>query len=663
MDKNTIIGFLLIIAVVIGFTMYTNSQQKEEATLQEQQDSISRQQEQQIKTAAKKEAEKSTENSPKTDEKADINNFFTGSANTQTTTPTDSSSVATDSASIPASSTISNATPEEKIVSIENDKLKIDFSTKGGQIVNIQLKGYSDYKGDSLKLFGHNNSMALQLENKSGQKLNTGEAYFTPILGQDGRSLVMRLSYNENKHLDYIYTIAPNSYMIDFDIVAVQMQDILSRESQNTFVLNWKQTLSRKEKSIKNEQRYSSMFYKLEGQDVEEFANNKDKNEEVSNPVKWVAFKDQFFATIIIGDNPFETSVLDTKMLNTEVQKNDLKNFEATLYAPVSLENNNVLKTGYKIFAGPLQYNLLKSFDDGVKDKEKQLDIDKLIPLGWTLFRWINQYFVIPLFSLLNSAGMNIGLVILLLTVIVKLIISPLTFKSFMSSAKMRVLRPQIEELSAKYPKQEQAVEKQQATMALYNKAGVNPMAGCIPMLLQMPILLALFAFFPSAIELRHQSFLWASDLSTYDAIIEWSGNIPIISWAFGNHISLFCLLMTATNIVYTKFNMDATNTGQQQMPGMKWMMYLMPVFFLVVLNEYPAGLSYYYFISTLITILLTLGFRYAINEDKVLAKLEANKQKPKKKSGFMARLEEAQRLQQQQARANAKGTANKKKK
>ena len=305
-----------------------------------------------------------------------------------------------------------------------------------------------------------------------------------------------------------------------------------------------------------------------------------------------------------------------------------------------------------------MSYSLLKNYDSNVKDANKELDLDKLVPLGWTLFRWVNQYFIVPIFNLLSNTGLSMGIVILLLTIIVKLVISPLTYKSFMSSAKMRVLRPQVEEINEKYPKQEQAMEKQQATMALYSKAGVNPMSGCVPMLLQMPILIALFSFFPNAIELRQQSFLWATDLSTYDAIFEWKNHIPLI----GTHISLFCILMTITNIVYTKFNMEMTNTGQQQMPGMKWMMYLMPLIFLFMLNDYPSGLTYYYFLSLLITILLTIAFRYIINEEKVLAKLEANKAKPKKKSGFMARLAEAQRIQQQQLNERNKSNSTKKK-
>ena len=292
----------------------------------------------------------------------------------------------------------------------------------------------------------------------------------------------------------------------------------------------------------------------------------------------------------------------------------------------------------------------MKSFDKGVV-AEQQLDLEKLVPLGWGIFRWVNQYFVIPLFDFLGKFIHNYGILILLMTIIVKIILFPLTYKSYMSSAKMRVLRPQVEEINAKYPGQDKAMERQKATMELYSRAGASPMSGCLPMLLQMPILIALFMFFPSAIELRHQSFLWAHDLSTYDAIFSWNKYIPIITPYFGNHISLFCLLMTITNIFYTKYNMEMTNTGQQQMPGMKAMMYMMPLMFLVFFNQYASGLTYYYFISTLITIVQTLIFRYTINADKLLAKLEANKRKPMKKSGFMKRLEEAQRAQQETLR------------
>ena len=296
----------------------------------------------------------------------------------------------------------------------------------------------------------------------------------------------------------------------------------------------------------------------------------------------------------------------------------------------------------------PNKYALLKDYNDHVADG-KELHLEKLVPLGWGIFRWVNQFFVIPLFDFLGGFIDNYGWLIFIMTVIVKLILFPLTYKSYMSSAKMRVLRPQVEEINAQYPNQDQAMERQSKIMELYNRAGASPMSGCLPMLLQLPILVALFMFFPSAIELRHESFLWAEDLSTYDAIVSWNAQIPLISTYFGNHISLFCLLMTITQIVYTKYNMELTNTGQQQMPGMKMMMYLMPIMFMFIFNSYASGLTYYYFISTVITIAQTLFFRYTINEEKLLAKLEENKKRPMKKSGFMKRLEEAQRMQQEQ--------------
>ncbi|MDH6354994.1 YidC/Oxa1 family membrane protein insertase [Dysgonomonas sp. PH5-45] len=648
MDRNTIVGFVLIFAVVLGFFYFTKPTEAEIAAEKRYNDSIAAVQKAQVK----EEVAKANEAMSGEKKESSVDGFFDAAPKTQNAAGDSLATAATDSVSAPAPQ-LAEQKKEETFL-LENDKMKVSLSTKGGQIVNVELKEYTDHKDAPLSVFGKNSSMSLLLDNKMGKSLDTEDAMFMPIPGKDGKTMTMRLVYTNEQYIDFIYAIMPDSYMIKFNIVAVGMKDILSRESQASFPITWKQGLMRKEKSVKNEQRYSHIVYKLDGQDVEKFGENKTQKEEVGSPVRWVAFKDQFFATAIIGDNAFETSVLNSRY-HENAPNDRLKDFEATLYSPVNFENNGVLSTGYRIFAGPLEYYLLKGFDDGAKTSEEQLDLDKMIPLGWWLFRIVNQYFVIPLFSLLNSSGLALGLVILLLTLIVKLIISPLTYKSFMSSAKMRVLRPQIEEINAKYPKQEQAMDRQKATMSLYNKAGVSPMAGCMPMILQMPVLLALFSFFPSAIELRHESFLWATDLSSYDAIIEWSGNIPLVSWALGNHLSLFCVLMTVTTIIYTKFNMDATNTGQQQMPGMKWMMYLMPVVFLFVLNDYPSGLTYYYFLSTLITIVLTLIFRFSINEEKVLAKLEANKLKPKKKSGFMARLEEAQRLQQQQAKSQNK--------
>ena len=308
---------------------------------------------------------------------------------------------------------------------------------------------------------------------------------------------------------------------------------------------------------------------------------------------------------------------------------------------------------GFNIFLGPNSYPLLSSYDDDLSG-DQTLDLDKLVPLGYKFFRWINTLIVIPVFTFLGKFFSNYGVIILLLTIFIKLVLFPFTYKSYKSQARMRVLAPQIKEINDKYPGQDKAMERQRLTMDLYSKAGVNPMGGCLPLLLQMPILIAMFTFFPSSIELRGESFLWAKDLSTYDAIVSWDTYIPLITPYFGNHISLFCLLMTITNLIYTKINMQNT-AGQQQMPGMKFMMYLMPVMFLVFFNNYSAGLSYYYFLSLLITIIQTYVFRKCINEEKVLAELKENQKKPRKKSGFMARLEEAQRQQQAALREQQK--------
>ena len=331
--------------------------------------------------------------------------------------------------------------------------------------------------------------------------------------------------------------------------------------------------------------------------------------------------------------------------------KRDYKKYMKDLEVVSSLEysSSNPTAASFTFVFCPNEYSLLDTYSEAFGDDD--LELTRLIPLGWKMFRWINTGIIIPVFNFLGTLDLNYGIIILLLTIFIKVILFPLTYKSYSSQAKMRFLAPDIKAINEKYPGQDNALKRNQKMMELYNLAGANPMSGCLPMLLQMPILIALFMFFPSAIELRHQSFLWANDLSTYDAIVSWEANIPLISSYFGNHISLFCLLMTITNIVYTKFNMEMTNTGQQQMPGMQAMMYLMPLMFLVFFNQYASGLTYYYFISTLITIMQTIFFRFTIDEEKLLAKLEANKRKPMKRSGFMKRLEEMQKMQEEQLR------------
>jgi len=651
MDKNTVIGFVLIAVVIIGFGLL-NRPSDEDIERQKQQrinDSI------EYAQTLQREKEKLTTDTTADKKEANVvDDFFAEPVQQQ-----DSTSLAMDSLGE------ASRQQEGQLITLENNKLKLVFSTKGGQMVSAQLKEFQSYNieekknTDSLYLFNNDGGFSLLLTNRQNKVLHTSDLIFTPVKTDGDNSLIMRFAYSDNQYIDFVYKLADDDYMMKYDINMVGMQSMLNREKADVFEMQWRQKLRRHEKSVKNEQRYSHLCYKYVGGDVKELSADKNEQVEVKEPAKWIAFKNQFFAPIFIADEKIDIALLDSKVLQADENSEYLKSFEATMYVPAEVDMNaGTMKAGFAYYMGPMSFSLLQNYDSHIDDATKQLDLDKLVPLGWTLFRWINQYFVIPVFNLLKDTGLSMGIVILLLTVIVKLIISPLTYKSFMSSAKMRVLKPQVEEISAKFPKQEQAMEKQQATMALYNKAGVNPMSGCIPLLLQMPILIALFSFFPNAIELRQQSFLWATDLSTYDAIIEWKNHIPLI----GTHLSLFCILMTVTNVVYTKFNMEMTNTGQQQMPGMKWMMYLMPVVFLFLLNDYPSGLTYYYFLSLLITILLTIGFRFMIDEDKVLAKLEANKAKPKKKSGFMARLEEAQRVQQQQLKEKNKTNSTKRK-
>lgn len=639
MDKNTITGFILIIAVFIGFSIYSS------------------------KEAEKQKDKLVTENKEIIENRQDVLNFERGDSLSSANNPwgelAGTSAKDADSTSVTADSVLSKKVLTEKSIVLENNKLKLTFSTKGAQLKQALLKNYKKSFGDSTVCLVNddNTKFYLQLRDKQRRALETQDLMFDVMPSNDSHIIWLRHSFTPSKYIDVIYTLSKDDYMVKCDVNVQGLENMLDRESAEMFEFLWSHKLARQEKSIKNEQRHSRISYKYVGGDVKDLSESKNDSREASEaPIKWVAFKDQYFSSILIADTDFKTVQMDSRILSS----NDyLKDYTAKLYLQPNFNaKDNSLSTGFGFYLGPLDYSHLKSYDKNLKDNTQQLDLDKLVYLGWTVFRWVNQYFVIPVFNLLKSTGMSIGIIILLLTIIVKVIISPLTFKSFKSSAKMRVLKPQVDELSEKYPKQEQAMEKQQAVMNLYRQAGVNPMAGCIPLLLQMPILIALFQFFPSALDLRQESFLWASDLSTYDAVIEWTANIPIISWLFNNHISLFCILMTVTNIIYTKFNMEMTNTGQQQMPGMKWMMYLMPLIFLFVLNDYPSGLTYYYFISLLITILLTLGFRYAVDEEKLLAQLEENKKKPKKKSGFMARLEEAQRMQQKQMREqnNKKG-------
>ncbi len=623
MDKNTILAFVLIGLVIFVFSLYNRPSPEQIEAQRQYQDSIARVETQrQFELSEKENLEKQQEAedaaAPDSVRQAKLETAYGVFANAMQ--------------------------GSESFVTLENDHVELRLSTKGGRVAYARLKEFDTHDAKPLVLFDEKESLFdFTLVSAANRVVNTGEMYFTPIQ-QDAHTVVMRLMVGEEAWLDFTYSLQPDDYMLSYAIRGTGLNGILA-PSTNSLDLVWQQDIRQQEKGRKFESRYTALYYKFMADDVEYLSESKNDSKQLSNRLKWIGYKDMFFSTVLIADNEegFEAATLDSKLLTADGY---LKRYKTNASLPFDLQGRE--STNLKFYFGPNRYAGLKAYDKGVP-AEQQLDLEKMISLGVSVFRWMNQYFIIPLFDFLGKFIGNYGLLIFVLTLIVKLILFPLTYKSYMSSAKMRVLRPQVEEINAKYPGQEKAMERQKATMELYSRAGASPMSGCLPMLLQMPVLIALFMFFPSAIELRHESFLWAKDLSTYDAIVSWNAQIPFISSYFGNHISLFCLLMTITNIIYTKFNMEMTNTGQQQMPGMKIMMYMMPLMFLFFFNEYASGLTYYYFISTLMTIVQTFVFRFFIDEEKLLAKLEANKKKPQKKSGFMKRLEDAQRLQQEQ--------------
>ena len=544
-------------------------------------------------------------------------------------------------------------TGENKIVKLENDVLALQLSTKSGSITRAELKKYdTEYNSDENRndkrpvvIFeGKSNSMDFKLP--LPQEISTSELYFTPRMLNDS-TVLMALDVTPDAYWGIEYTLPKgDSYVVKMRVVQKAMADIAQSNNRN-LGLSWHQDIRRQEKGRMFEERNSGLYYKFAGGSVENLSESKNDSEDRKAKIKWIGFKNQFFSTVIVSKRPFNTADFDSKVLKgsdylksltTEAVVND---YDWRAESPAQFD----------LFIGPNLYPLLSSLDHKIQTDE-DLKMTRLIPLGWSVFRWINTGVIIPIFNFLGGFISNYGIIILIMTIFIKLVLFPLTYKSYMSSAKMRVLAPDIKAINEKYPGQDNAMKRQQKTMELYSRAGANPMSGCLPMLLQMPILFAMFSFFPSCIELRGQSFLWAHDLSAPDAIISWSGNIPLVTEYFGNHISLFCLLMTGTNIIYTYINMQ---NSPGQMPGMKWMMYLMPVFFMIFFNNYAAGLSYYYFLSLLITIIQTYAFRAVVKEEKVRAVMAENAKKPKKKSGFMARLEEAQRQQQAMMREQQK--------
>jgi len=657
MDKNTIIGLLLITAIIIGFSIYNRPSREQIESQQRMRDSIA----QMVPVPATPEVQRGmsadSNREAQAEQSSNVSDFFSAGQSLQSPVPDSLTAAMTSSADSLGAMTPKPAS--EEAVVLENEKVRLVLNRLGGSIKSVQLKEHLRYTGDSLYLFEEDEArFNLDLFNRNSVRLSTEQEFFTPIRSADGKSVIMRLQHSPQQYIDFVYTLPADEYMMDFDVRIVGMRNGLHPESLANLRMNWEQKVRQQEKGRQFEERYSRIHYKYDRQEVQKMSESKNDRKELSEPLKWFAFKDQYFSAIVIGERPFSNSILTSEVLK---DADYTKDYKAEIWVPGEVSaDSDLITAGFNYYFGPVHYNTLKAYDKEVSDSSAKLELQEIVYLGYRWLSWVNKWFVIPVFNFFLSQGWGMGLIILILTLMVKLIITPLTYKSYISSTKMRVLRPQIQEIEKKYPGKEQdmMMKRQQATMELYRKVGVSPMSGCLPMLIQMPVLLAFFFFFPSAIELRQQSFLWANDLSTYDSIVSWSGNIPFITRFMGNHISLFCLLMTIVNVIYTKYNMSMTDTGQQTIPGMKYMPIFMSVFMFFFLNSYPAGLNYYYFLSTLYSIVLTLLMKQFINEDKILAQLEENKKKPKKKSGFMARLEEAQKLQEKQARDRAKANA-----
>jgi YidC/Oxa1 family membrane protein insertase len=514
---------------------------------------------------------------------------------------------------------------------IENDKLKITVANKGGRIVSVILKEYQTFDSLALDLFDADSSR-FNLQFTTGHNINTADLYF--VAEQNSNTLSMKLKADDSHYVEYLYTLTED-YLIDFDIKFIGMESLIP-SGINYMNLEWQMKTPQTEKSKTNQDMYTGIQYQYSADNEGDYLSFTSTDEDKINArLNWVAFKQQFFSTIFIAKDGFEkpTHLISTKSEGSKFIKDLAAKFELPYQHKIDEQ------LSFQFFFGPNHYKTLKAYDKG---------FEELVPLGWGIFGWVNQYIIINIFDFLSKYFSSYGIIILLLTLIIKIGLAPFTYKAFLSQAKMKVLKPEIDKINDKL-KGKDPMKAQQETMGLYRKAGVNPMGGCLPMLFQFPILIAMFRFFPASIELRQESFLWADDLSSYDSIYELGFNIPF----YGDHISLFTLLMTVSTLLYTRMN-SSMATGQ--MAQMKWMMYLMPIMFLGFFNNYAAGLSYYYFLANMFTFTQQYFMKIMINEDEILAQLEANKKKPAKpKSKFQKKLEDMQKKQEQQIKGKKK--------
>lgn len=611
MNKNTFVGMLLIGAILIGFSIYNSKQFEKQKAYQMQQDSIA--QVRALEYAKEMAAKAETEGAV-----AASNAGGTHYAYTYRDSLLEASYKA-----------------QPALYTLENSKIKVQYTTRGAQVYDVVVKDY--YTHDSLALnLVRGGQSDFGVEFYTYQMLNTKNFTYQMVSHNDS-SLVMRLFFDEDSYLEHSYLLTKDSYVVDFDLRMVNMEQYISQNATQ-FDVNWKMNVPRLEKGYDNERNYSTIDYRYPADEVENLGLRRESaSKELTTKVSWFAFQQQFFSAILRAKNDFTSGNLSYAFFKEGDPDGNLMQCHANMQIAYDPQGS-VVSMPFEFYFGPNHFKTLRQLDQ---------KYEKIIPLGGWLVNWINRIVIIPTFDLLSRFVKSYGIIILLMTIMLKIVISPFTIKSFASSAKMRVIKPEIDKINAKYPKQEDALKKQQAMQELYKASGVSMFGGCLPMLFQFPILFAMFRFFPASIELRQQSFLWVDDLSTYDSIIDLPFKIPL----YGDHVSLFALLVAVTMFFYSKSMLDQQGDSNM-MPGMKAMqLYFMPIMMLFICNNLSSALSYYYMLSNLITMGLTWVIRkFFVDEKKIMAQIQANKAKAKTKpkSKFQQRLEAAAKAQQE---------------
>ena len=610
-SKYNIVGFVLIGLVMFGFTWYQSRQYKKQAEYQAQLDSIAR-----VEAMEK---------------------MVLDSAMTVVPASQGSASAATPAFRPYRDSSLNVAAQSNpSIVAIANNQVRIEFTTKGAQPYSVDVKDYRRYDSTALMLIPAGAS-ELNFNIYAGESLDTKDFVFD-IAELNDTLVVMRLPFANGGYIQQKYTLGQDSYMLRNELSFVGMDAIIPRKV-SSMDLSWKADIPRLEKGYKNEKQYSRIDYYIDGdKSPEDIGNGKNATKSLEAGFQWVAFQQQFFSAILTAPQGFESGDLSLDYYEEDDASHNLMACSAKMRTPLNINGNTTIP--FDFYFGPNHFKTLKAYDR---------KYEKIIPLGGWLVGWISRFFIIPCFDFLGRFISNYGIVILLMTLLLKIVVSPLTIKSYMSSAKMSALKPEIDKINEKYPKEEDMMKKQQATMELYKRAGVSPMGGCLPMLLQFPILWAMFRFFPASIELRQKSFLWADDLSAYDSVLDFGFNIPL----FGDHLSLFALLMAVSMFLYSKMTSSQMSNDPQMAP-MKFMsVWLMPIMMLFICNNLSSGLSYYYLLSNLLTMVQTFVIKkWVVKPEKILAKIEESKGKPIQKSKWQLILEQAQKMQEAQLRA-----------